>query len=372
MDAIGGASPGTLEKQMGGVLLLEDGRSFVGEAFGARATRVGEVVFNTAMTGYQEVLTDPSYREQIVSMTVPHVGNYGVNDEDPESPAIQVAGFVVKRASRLHSNHRASIGLDAYLRRAGVPGLQGIDTRALVRHVRERGAMRAVISTDGTAPALLRDRIASWPGMAGRDLALEAGQGTEEFAAEGVQRARVTLVDGGVKRNIVRLLTAAGCRVRVVPLSAGAAAWTADADLVFLSNGPGDPAALSAPIADLRGILGTVPVVGICLGHQLIAHALGAKTWKLPYGHRGANHPVRDERTGRVEITSQNHGFCVDRESILATGATITHTHLNDQTVAGLAHAEKRVMSVQFHPEACPGPRDSTHLIEDFLAFAGL
>jgi carbamoyl-phosphate synthase small subunit len=357
---------------MGGVLLLEDGRSFVGEAFGARTTTVGEVVFNTAMTGYQEVLTDPSYREQIVAMTVPHVGNYGVNDEDPESSGIQVAGFVVKRASRLHSNHRATIGLDAYLRRAGVPGLQGIDTRALVRHVREKGAMRAVISTDGTGPQELRALIDSWPGMAGRDLAMAAGGTAEEFTPDGAQRARVTLVDGGVKRNIVRLLTAAGCRVRVLPLSAGAAAWSENADLVFLSNGPGDPAALASAIAEIRSLLGKMPVVGICLGHQLIAHALGATTFKLPYGHRGANHPVRDERTGKVEITSQNHGFCVDRESLLATGASITHTHLNDQTVAGLQHAERRVMSVQFHPEACPGPRDSAHLIEDFLKFAGL
>ena len=358
---------------MGGILLLEDGRSFVGEAFGARTTRVGEVVFNTAMTGYQEVLTDPSYREQLVAMTVPHVGNYGVNDEDPESSAVQVAGFVVKRASRLHSNHRATSGLDAYLRRNGVPGLQGIDTRALVRHVRERGAMRGVVSTDGTSPRELQERIAAWPGMSGRSLAMDAGTATvEEFAPDGVPRARVTLVDGGLKRNIVRLLNQAGCHVRVVPMGAGAVAWSEGADLVFLSNGPGDPAALADTIEQVRALLGKTPVVGICLGHQLIAHALGATTWKLPYGHRGANHPVRDEETGKVEITSQNHGFCVDRDSLLATGATVSHVHLNDNTVAGLRHDGKRAISVQFHPESYPGPRDSAHLIERFLRFAGV
>ncbi len=358
---------------MGGILLLEDGRSFSGEGFGARGTHVGEVVFNTAMTGYQEVLTDPSYREQIVVMTCPHIGNYGVNDEDPESGGVQVAGFVVRRASRLHSNHRATTGLDPYLRRAQVPGLQGIDTRALVRHIRDKGAMKAVISTDGTPAAELWRRLESWPGMAGRDLAAEAGVKAPALVVDlPTPRARVTLVDGGVKQNIVRLLEAAGCSVRVAPLTAPAEVWMDGADLVFLSNGPGDPAALTGPIAELRKVLGKMPVVGICLGHQLLGHALGATTYKMPFGHRGANHPVRDEETGRVEITSQNHGFCVDRASLAATGAVVTHTHLNDGTVAGLKHEGLRVMSVQFHPEACPGPRDSAHLIERYLRFAGV
>jgi carbamoyl-phosphate synthase small subunit len=357
---------------MGGILLLEDGRGFAGEAFGARTTRVGEVVFNTAMTGYQEVLTDPSYREQIVTMTTPHIGNYGVNDEDNESSMVHVAGFVVRKLSRRPSNFRATGGLDTWLRNAGVPGLQGIDTRALVRHIRNKGAMKAVVSTDGTPMNVLKERLAAWPGMQGRALATEVSRSDVELTnAPESPRLRVTLVDGGAKRNIGRLLAQAGCAVREVPLGATAEEWMTDSDLIFFSNGPGDPAALPEVIEQIKGVVGKKPLAGICLGHQLLALALGAHTYKLAFGHRGANHPVRDELTGRVEITSQNHGFCVDRESLVQAGGEVTHTHLNDGTVAGFRHQGLKVSAVQFHPEASPGPHDSAHLVlERFLELA--
>ncbi len=357
---------------MGGILLLEDGRSFSGEAFGARATCVGEVVFNTSMTGYQEVLTDPSYREQIVAMTVSHVGNYGVNTEDTESDTVQVAGFVARDFPRVHSNHRATEGLDRYLRRHGVPGLHGIDTRALVRHIRSAGAMKAVISTDGTPGAQLWEKLSAWPGMAGRALAAEVScKEPYLFADPENPRLRVNVLDGGVKRNILRLFASSGARVQVFPATTPAHLLEEGADLVFLSNGPGDPAALPGMTAEVKKLVGRVPLVGICLGHQLLGQALGADTFKLKFGHRGGNHPVRDHVTGRVEITSQNHGFCVDPEGIEAAGAEITHTNLYDGTVEGFVHSAERIMAVQFHPEAAPGPHDSNHLLLNrFLAFA--
>lgn len=357
---------------MGGILLLEDGRSFTGEAFGAPGTRVGEVVFNTAMAGYQEVLTDPSYCEQIVVMTTSHVGNTGVNDEDPESDRIWVSGFVARDFSRKHSSHRATDGLDRYLRRGGVPAVQGIDTRALVRHIRERGAMKAVVSTDGTAAESLFERLRAWPGMEGRPLAAEVG--TREsyvLCNPTAPRARVSVVDGGVKQNILRLLQASGCAVTVHPITARWEDWSKDADVVFLSNGPGDPAALPGVVEEIRKGLGVKPIVGICLGHQLLGLAVGATTYKLRYGHRGANHPVRDVQTGRVEITSQNHGFCVEADSLSKAGGVVTHVHLNDGTIAGFRHDGHRTMSVQFHPESSPGPHDSQGLVERFLQYSG-
>ena len=362
---------------MGGILLLEDGRRFEGEAFGAHGVRVGEVVFNTAMTGYQEVLTDPSYCEQIIVMTVPHVGNYGVNDEDCESRRVWASGFVVRDLARRYSNFRAQQGLDHYLRTAGVPSLQGIDTRALVRHIRDQGAMKAVICTDGTPLEKLQEQLQAWPGMEGRALAQEVAAAEPYLfadpAADGkTVRARVTVVDGGVKTNILRMLGDTGCRVKVVPIHGSAKEWMDDADLLFFGNGPGDPAALPGVVENVKEVMGKLPMVGICLGHQLLGLALDADTFKLRFGHRGANHPVRDVKTGRVEITSQNHGFCVDPKGVERAGGRVTHVNLNDGTLEGFAHDDHRIMAVQFHPESAPGPRDSGHLIVDrYLSFCG-
>ena len=356
---------------MSGILILEDGRTFRGEAFGASATRVGEAVFNTAHTGYQEVLTDPSYLEQVVTMTVPHVGNYGVNAEDSESEHPHVAGFIARRFSRTASSWRAEGGLHGYLERHGVPGLHGIDTRALVRHLRDRGAMKCVISTDGSDVEELKSKLEAWPGMAGRRLATEVTTPKTFVASEGEPGGvRFALVDGGCKRNIQRLLAAAGCYVRVHPITDTAEQWMDGVDAVFISNGPGDPASLPDVVEQVRKVVGTKPVVGICLGCQLLSLALGAETYKLKFGHRGANHPVRDERTGKVEITSQNHGFAVSRESLERVGAQVTHVNLNDGTVSGFMHEAKGVYAVQYHPEAAPGPHDSRKVLDAFIAFA--
>ena len=347
-----------------GILLLEDGTIFRGRAFGAKTHRVGEVVFNTAMTGYQEALTDPSYAEQILVMTYPHIGNTGVNLEDVESDRVWVHGFVAKRFQAMPSNHRSTQSLEQYLIENNIPSLHQIDTRALVRHLRDKGAMKGVVCTDGSPINILQEKIDSWGGMVGRNLAEEVCSTTTTLLFEPSNpRATVNLIDAGCKKNIIRLLKQANCRIRVVPITAPAKEWSADCDLLFLSNGPGDPASLTEAIEKIKAILGQKPMLGICLGHQLLALALGAKTFKLPFGHRGINHPVRDEDTLKIEISSQNHGFCVDQQSLEATGAEITHLNLNDNTVAGLRHSEYNVMSVQFHPEACPGPNDSAHWV---------
>lgn len=355
-------------------LLLEDGRSFEGEAFGAVATRVGEVVFNTAMTGYQEVLTDPSYTEQIVVMTTAQVGNYGTNRADAESAGIHPAGFVAREFSRITSNYTSDLTLADALIGAGVPAIHGIDTRALVRHIRSKGAMRAGISTEDVSEDALRERIFAWPGMAGRALATEVSTKAPYVFHEAVApRARIHVLDGGVKTNQLRLFANANCSVRVFPADTPAEVLGDGADAVFLSNGPGDPAALPGMIATVRALLGRKPLLGVCLGNQLLGLALGADTFKLRFGHRGGNHPVRDNETGRIEITSQNHGFCVDAAGIERAGGRVTHVNLNDQTLEGFTHDDLRIACVQFHPEAMPGPRDSEHLLaQRFLKVAGL
>ena len=363
-------------------LLLEDGTLFRGRAFGARGATAGEVVFNTAITGYQEVLTDPSYRGQIVTMTWPHIGNTGVNRVDVESERVQVAGFIVRDVVTEASSWRSEQSLDAWLREAGVVGLCDIDTRALVRRLRVSGAMRGSILTGEAAEAALQARLDAEPPMEGRDLVSEVTCGETFVWRDGIQpldgadaprpgvetrRYRVVAYDFGVKRNILRLLVEHGCEVVVVPAATPAAEVLGyEPDGIFLSNGPGDPAAVGYAIENVRALLGSgVPLFGICLGHQILCLALGGTTYKLRFGHRGANQPVQDLGTGKIEITSQNHGFAVRPEG-LPDGANVSHINLNDGTVAGLDHRDLPVFSVQYHPEANPGPHDAGYLFRRF------
>ena len=373
-------------------LALEDGSVFTGRAFGARGEVDGEVVFNTSMTGYQEILTDPSYHGQIVAMTYPEIGNYGVNPEDAESGRPWVRGFVVRELSGRVSNFRAKGSLSDYLAEHGIIGIEGIDTRALVRITRVRGAMKGFLSTADLDDASLVARARSSPGLVGRDLASEvmpAGASTWDpgfetpFAphmagpAKSPRRPHVVALDFGMKWNIPRYLVESGCKVTVVPGSTPAGAvLDHDPDGIFLSNGPGDPSALVQPVAALRTLIRDaaesrgIPIFGICLGHQLLGQAFGAKTFKLKFGHRGANHPVRDERSGKVEITTQNHGFAVDAAT-LPPDVKPTHVNLNDQTLEGLGHSRLPVFSVQYHPESSAGPHDSQYLFGEFRRLLG-
>lgn len=364
------------------ILILQDGTSFEGSSFGYDGDANGEVVFNTSMVGYQEILTDPSYKGQIVTMTYPMIGNYGVNSEDVESSKPQVEGFIVKEYSRVFSNYRASESLADYLKRHKIPGIEGIDTRALVRHLRDKGAQPGIISTSDFDLKRLKKKVKALPSMEGQDLVKDVTTdkaylwkegGTYSVSAGAARKndgkrakRKVIAYDFGIKKNILRHLVDAGCEVKVVPASTSAEEVLAEKpDGVFLSNGPGDPAAVTYAIANTKKLVGKVPIFGICLGHQILGLAMGAKTYKLKFGHRGGNQPVKNLKTGQVEITAQNHGFAIDPDSMKKAGV-MTHLHLNDKTVSGFCKEDEGVLAVQYHPESSPGPHDSLYLFEEF------
>jgi carbamoyl-phosphate synthase small subunit len=364
---------------MKAALLLEDGTFFEGQAFGACGQRCGEVVFNTSMSGYQEILTDPSYHEQIVTMTYPLIGNYGTNGEDWESRKVFVAGFVVKENCAYPSNWRSDATLDEYLKKSEIVGMEDIDTRRLVRHIRTQGAMRGILSSTETDCGDMAKKLQQYPGLVGRDIVrdvtVDKPYGWKQGAVnvltgertEPPAKYKVVAFDYGIKQNILRLLVSHGCDVTVVPAQTPATEVLArKPDGVFLSNGPGDPAAVTYATDTVQSLLGKLPVFGICLGHQILGLALGGRTYKLKFGHRGANHPVKNLDTGRIEITSQNHGFCVDLDSLADKDVELTHMNLNDHTLEGLRCRKLAAFSVQYHPEASPGPHDSRYLFEEF------
>ena len=350
-------------------LVLEDGAAFDGWSFAGDGEIAGEVVFTTSMVGYQETITDPSYRGQILLFTYPLIGNYGVIPGDDESRKVQTAAVIVREYTPHPSNWASERSLAAMLDESGVLGVEGIDTRALTRHLRDRGAMRGVISTSESDRNVLRERANGHPSMVGLDLASTSSELTEPalLPAFEEERCRVVAIDYGVKGSIYRELRSQGASVLALPASTGSEEiLAAEPDGLFLSNGPGDPAALGVAVDTLRSLLGEVPTFGICLGHQLLGLALGCETYKMPFGHHGANHPVRNLQTGRIEITSQNHGFAVNEDS-LPDGVELTHRNLYDGTVEGIASPGQRAWSVQYHPESSPGPRDSGYLFEEFV-----
>jgi len=358
-----------IKNQSPALLALEDGRVFRGRSWAAEGEALGEMVFNTSMTGYQEVLTDPSYAGQIVCMTYPLIGNYGVNSEDEESDRPWVEGFVVREASRVASNWRSQESLDDYLKRWNIVALEGIDTRALVRHIRDKGAMRACISTLDLEEESLIAKARQSPSMENRELAtLVTTKERYEIAPEGEEQFHVVCYDFGVKRNSLRELSRLGCRVTVVPASTPAAeVLSLRPDGIFLSNGPGDPASMKKEVEQIRQIAESqTPTFGICFGHQLLGRAFGGETFKLGFGHRGGNQPVKDLQNGGVEITSHNHGFAVLAES-LPENIEVTHVNLNDNCVEGMRHKTLPIFSVQYHPEAAPGPHDAAHHFQRFI-----
>jgi carbamoyl-phosphate synthase small subunit len=370
------------------ILALEDGKFFEGSSFGAAGEHWGEAVFNTSMTGYQEILTDPSYKGQIVTMTYPLIGNYGVNEEDFESIHPWVEGFVVKENCPFPSNWRSRESLGAYLKRHGIMGIEGVDTRALTKHIRTVGAMRGILSTEDLDPESLVRKARSSPSMVGSDWvkAVTCSEpyvwGRKEGTGAGLwdwgkgqvadpsveKKFRVVAMDFGMKHNIVRHLASRGCQIFVVPAeTTPEEILRANPHGIFLSNGPGDPAALTYAVETVRALLGKKPIFGICLGHQLLGLAMGGKTYKLKFGHRGANQPVKNLLNGKVEITTQNHGFCVDMGTLPAGQVEVTHINLNDQSLEGMRHRRLPVFSVQYHPEASAGPHDAAYLFDEFI-----
>lgn len=369
---------------MNAIIALEDGTIFTGRSFTGDGEAIGEIVFNTSMSGYQEVLTDPSYTSQIVTMTYPLIGNYGITPEDMESAAIHPTAFLVKEYNSVPSNYRSTRTLADFLKEYGILGVEGFDTRALVKHIRTAGAMKAVVSTKDLDPDSLIARARAWDGLVGRDMVQRVtckkpygwadnspvpGSGFNT-CQQGIDNPlKVVAFDFGIKYNQLRILTEKGCQVQVVPATTDAETVLAmKPDGIFLSNGPGDPAGVEGVIDTLRTLLGKVPVFGICLGHQMLGLAYGCTTYKLKFGHRGGNQPVKDLTSGRVEITSQNHGFCVDATSLDPDEVEVTHINLNDGSLEGMRHKRHQAFSVQYHPEHAPGPHDSLYLFDRFIA----